>query len=109
MTNEAFETRIPHLNDRNGVYSSGDFQCDASNGFPVCLIWSAFADVAWIEPVWSLEEDQYQEALTYCSEYGFHKCSNYEDYNAILRDLDRDAYTFWSLAEDPFEYEEEEE
>lgn len=109
MTKKEFENRIFNLGNDDRVHSTGDFQCDASNGFPVILHWNAEEETAWIEPTWSLREDQYQEALAYCCEYGLHRCLNYKDFNAILRDLDRDAYTFWALAEDPFEYEEEKE
>lgn len=109
MTREQFDDRIFHLHNDACVHSTGDFQCDASDGYPVALHWNTVENVAWIEPMWSLREDQYLEALTYCCEYGLHRCLNYKDFNTILRDLDRDAYTFWSLTEDPYEYEEEKE
>lgn len=109
MTVENFEAQITAIREQGDlldVYSSGDFQCDASSGFPVTLNWSYLEDLAWIEPSWFLIEEQYQEALAECCQFGFHPCYSVGDFNSLLKYLDEEAFCFEYLFENPFEEDE---
>ena len=80
-----------HLGD---IYTSPDFQCDQTDGFPTSLCVCLEKGVAWLEPNTSLCEDD-EDITPYeqmCADFGIRDCCSMEEYNSILRELGRDAY-----------------
>lgn len=86
--------------DINDIYTSPDFQCDQTGGFPVslCVLWNK--GKAWLELNETLVYDRDSEVLDsyekLCAEFGIRDCHDTEDFNNILKELGEDAYqTAW--------------
>ncbi len=88
-----FERQIRKLNTFEDTESTFDFQCDASDGFPVCLTWNHTEGKAWLSPNESLGAGQsrYDAAMKACEKFGIRDCNCVEDFNAILDSLGEDA------------------
>lgn len=96
--------RIIENKDTLMIHISPDFQCDQTLGFPssLCVCWEQ--GKAWLAPndfmISDLPEDQKQEILDACAEYGIRDCANTEDFNNLLRGLGEDAIDNAWLPED---------
>ena len=68
------------------VYTSPDFQCDQTGGFPtsLCVCWEK--QKAWLELNENLLMDRDDMAA-----YGIRQCCDIEQFNALLRGLGEDA------------------
>ncbi len=88
-----FEQQLRKLNNFADTESSFDFQCDATDGYPVCLTWNRSEGKAWLTPNESLgyEQSQFDEAMRACEKFGIRDCESVEDFNAILDSLGEDA------------------
>lgn len=78
------------------IYTSPDFQCDQTGGFPtsLCVCWSK--GKAWLELNESLLTDRDEMELDYyrdlCADFGIRNCFDTEDFNNLLKELGEDAY-----------------
>ena len=86
-------------------YSSPEFQCDESGGFPVslCVHWGK--GKAWLEPNRKLSEEDsslIKTVMDGIADFGIRDCSCEDDYNNILKALGDDAYesAYLTTAED---------
>lgn len=98
MKYDEFKTAVDRIiEDENTmmIHISPDFQCDQTLGFPssLCVCWEQ--EKAWLAPndfmFSDLSEDQKQEVLDACAEYGIRHCADTEDFNNLLRGLGQDA------------------
>lgn len=76
-------------------YSSPEFQCDESGGFPVslCVHWGK--GKAWLEPNKKLSEEDsslMKTVMDGIAEFGIRDCTNEDEYNELLKELGEDAY-----------------
>ena len=77
------------------IHVSPDFQCDQTLGFPtsLCVCWEQ--GKAWLAPndfmMSDLPDDQAQDVLNACAEYGIRNCEDAEDFNNLLRGLGQNA------------------
>lgn len=87
--------RIIEDEDTLMIHVSPDFQCDQTLGFPtsLCVCWEQ--GKAWLAPndfmMSDLPDDQAQDVLNACAEYGIRNCEDAEDFNNLLRGLGQDA------------------
>ena len=85
----------------NDYYSSPEFQCDESGGFPVslCVHWGK--KKAWLEPNRKLSEEDsslVKKVMDGIADFGIRNCADEEDWNNILKALGDDAYESAYLA-----------
>jgi len=75
------------------VYSSSDFQCDQTGGYPTVLCWNQNERKAWLEPAPAFGDDspEAKQCLKDCAEWGVHPCCSWEDFNNLLESLGEDA------------------
>ena len=108
MTVAEYKNRIreiaanTHFSD---IYTSPDFQCDQTDGFPtsLCVCWEK--GVAWLELNTSLCEDD-EDITPYeqmCADFGIRSCGSVEEYNSMLQELGRDAVESATLYPDESE------
>ena len=87
--------RIIEDEDTLMIHVSPDFQCDQTLGFPtsLCVCWEQ--GKAWLAPndfmMSDVPDDQAQDVLNACAEYGIRNCEDAEDVNNLLRGLGQDA------------------
>lgn len=78
----------------NNVYKSADFQCDQTEGFPVCLCYDWDDGTAWLELNYSMVSDgedvSYYEKL--CEDWGVRPCFTWDNFNDYLTELGKEAY-----------------
>lgn len=96
-TVDAFEENLKEImQDINYVelYTSPDFQCDQTGGFPTSLRVSWEKNKAWLVLNDSLiEEGQDVSECEYqCAKFGIRECHDVEQYNSILKELGGEAY-----------------
>lgn len=90
--------RIIEDEDTLMIHVSPDFQCDQTLGFPtsLCVCWEQ--GKAWLAPndfmMSDLPDDQAQDVLNACAEYGIRNCEDAEDFNNLLRGLGQDMARF---------------
>lgn len=95
MTYDELQKKTAELYASGEVYTSPDFQCDQTGGFPtsLCVCWEQ--DKAWLELNESLLMDRDDTELGYyrelCAEYGIRQCCDIEQFNALLQGLGEDA------------------
>lgn len=87
------------------VYTSPDFQCDQTGGFPTSLCVCFEKGKAWLELNESLLMDRDEMELDYyrqlCADFGIRTCCDNEQFNELLQELGNDAYhTAYLLDED---------
>lgn len=95
MTHEEWQRKTAEMYRSGKVYTSPDFQCDQTGGFPtsLCVCWEK--QKAWLELNESLVTDMdeaepgYYRAL--CADYGIRPCCDINQFNALLRGLGEDA------------------
>lgn len=95
MTYDDMQKRLEHIiGDESDIYTSPDFQCDQTGGFPtsLCVCWDK--GKAWLELNRSMiengEDVSYYEQL--CADFGIQDCQDEEQFNDILQELGEDAY-----------------
>lgn len=95
MSYDEFMHQLELLNedtDAIDIYTSLDFQCDQTGGYPTSLCVNWDKGKAWLELNETLccEEDVsgYQQL---CAEFGIHDCNTVNDFNNILNSLGEDA------------------
>ncbi|MDD4164463.1 MAG: hypothetical protein PHV32_18380 [Eubacteriales bacterium] len=75
------------------VYTSPDFQCDQTEGFPTSLYADWDEGIAWLELNESLidpcEDVSYYQSL--CDAWGKRPCVSAEDFNNLLKELGNEA------------------
>lgn len=81
------------------LYTSPDFQCDQTDGFPVSLRVSWEKEIAWLEinryiNAEGVNIDHIEEL---CADFGIKKCADEEQFNQILKGLGEDAYNTAAL------------
>ena len=95
MTYNELQKKTAELYASGEVYTSPDFQCDQTGGFPIslCVCWEQ--GKAWLELNESLLMDRDDTELGYyrelCAEYGIRQCCDIEQFNALLQGLGEDA------------------
>lgn len=86
------------------VYTSPDFQCDQTGGFPtsLCVCWEKCK--AWLELNENLIMDSDEIELDYyrqlCADFGIRTCCDNEQFNELLKELGTDAYNTAYLPEE---------
>ena len=95
MTYDELQKKTAELYASGEVYTSPDFQCDQTGGFPtsLCVFWEK--QKAWLELNENLLTDRDDMELGYyrdlCADYGIRFCCDSEDFNSLLRGLGEDA------------------
>ena len=96
MSYDEFMHQLEQLNedtDTIDIYTSPDFQCDQTGGYPTSLCVNWDKGKAWLQ----LNEDvvcnpenvfKYQQL---CADFGIRTCNTTEDFNTILHSLGEDA------------------
>lgn len=86
------------------IYTSPDFQCDQTGGFPtsLCVCWEKRK--AWLELNENLIMDRDEMELDYyrqlCADFGIRTCCDNEQFNELLKELGTDAYNTAYLPEE---------
>lgn len=95
LTFEELQQKTAEFYASGEVYTSPDFQCDQTGGFPtsLCVCWEK--QKAWLELNENLLMDRDDTELGYyrdlCADYGIRSCCDIEDYNHLLQGLGEDA------------------
>ena len=95
MTYDELQKKTAELYASGEVYTSPDFQCDQTGGFPtsLCVCWEK--QKAWLELNENILMDRDGMELDYyrdlCADYGIRSCCDIEDFNHLLRGLGEDA------------------
>ena len=95
MTYDELQKKTAELYASDEVYTSPDFQCDQTGGFPtsLCVCWEK--QKAWLELNENILMDRDGMELGYyrdlCADYGIRSCWDIEDFNHLLRGLGEDA------------------
>ena len=95
MTYDELQKKTAEVYASDEVYTSPDFQCDQTGGFPtsLCVCWEK--QKAWLELNENLLMDRDDTELGYykdlCADYGIRSCCDIEDFNRLLRGLGEDA------------------
>lgn len=78
------------------IYTSPDFQCDQTGGFPTSLCVCFEKGIAWLELNENLMMDRDDMELDYyrqlCADFGIRACKDNDQFNALLKELGEDAY-----------------
>lgn len=99
MTYEEMQKRIEAItknSDSAYVYTSPDFQCDQTGGFPtsLCVCWNK--GIAWLELnenlLADIDDTELDCCRKLCADFGIRTCWNNEQFNALLIELGEDAY-----------------
>ena len=94
MTYDELQKKTAELYASGEVYTSPDFQCDQTGGFPtsLCVCWEK--QKAWLELNENIQQ-LYREILAVADENGgklkIRSCCDIEDFNHLLRGLGEDA------------------
>ena len=96
-TTDAFAEDLQELLQDVGLeelYTSPDFQCDQTGGFPTSLQVCWKKNKAWLVLNETLiEEGQDVSVPRYqCAQFGIRECRDVEQYSSILKELGREAY-----------------
>ena len=94
------------INDEGSlnIYTSPDFQCDQTDGFPtsLCVCWSK--GKAWLKLNENILADRDEMELDYyrdlCADFGIRNCFDAEDFNNLLKELGEDAYATAHIPEE---------
>lgn len=95
MTYDELQKKTAELYASGEVYTSPDFQCDQTGGFPtsLCVCWEK--QKAWLELNENLLMDRDGIELGYyrdlCADYSIRSCCDIEDFNHLLQGLGEDA------------------
>ena len=95
LTYEELQQKTAEFYASGEVYTSPDFQCDQTGGFPtsLCVCWEK--QKAWLELNENILMDRDGMELDYyrdlCADYGIRSCCDIEDFNSLLRGLGEDA------------------
>lgn len=99
MTYEEMQKRIASILEKYDpvyIYTSSDFQCDQTEGFPTSLCVCFEKGKAWLELNENLIMDRDETELDYyrqlCADFGIRTCCDNEQFNEILKGLGSDAY-----------------
>lgn len=99
MTVQEHEKQISEIKsdtDISDIYTSPDFQCDQTGGFPTFLCVCFKKGIAWLELNENLMMDRDDMELDYyrqlCADFGIRTCWDNEQFNALLKELGEDAY-----------------
>ena len=94
--------KLSQVHDLESLYTSPDFQCDQTGGYPTSLVVNWAANKAWLELNDSLAQEG--EDLTpyeqLCADWGIRDCWDVEDYNAMVMSLGEDAMDNATIYED---------
>ena len=85
--------RLSNVADPDSLYTSPDFQCDQTRGYPTSLVINWNENKAWLELNDSMAEEG-EDLTPYelaCAEWGIRDCWDVEDYNAMVMSLGEDA------------------
>lgn len=86
------------------IYTSPDFQCDQTGGFPTSLCVCFEKGLAWLELNENLLMNKDDMELDYyrqlCADYGFRLCCDNEQFNELLKQLGEDAYNTAYLSDE---------
>lgn len=85
--------RLSNVRDSESLYTSPDFQCDQTGGYPTYLVVNWAENKAWLELNESLAEEgeDYTACELACARWGVRDCWDVEDYNAMVKSLGEDA------------------
>lgn len=95
MTYDELQKKTAEFYESGEVYTSPDFQCDQTGGFPtsLCVCWEK--QKAWLELNENILMDRDDMELGYyrdlCADYGIRSCCDIEDFNSLLCGLGEDA------------------
>ena len=85
--------KLSQVHDLESLYTSPDFQCDQTGGYPTSLVVNWAENKAWLDLNDSLAQEG--EDLTpyeqLCADWGIRDCWDVEDYNAMVMSLGEDA------------------
>ncbi|MBR1483164.1 MAG: hypothetical protein IJ598_09395 [Ruminococcus sp.] len=109
MTYDEFLHQLENLNedtDAIDIYTSPDFQCDQTGGFPTSLCVNWDKGKAWLQLNDNVNADGVDAAKyeQFCADYGIRDCPDIERFNQILSSLGDDARLTASLPEDGENY-----
>ena len=107
MTYDKLQKKTAEFYESGEVYTSPDFQCDQTGGFPtsLCVCWEK--QKAWLELNENILMDRDGMELDYyrdlCAEYGIRQCCDIEQFNTLLQGLGEDAVQSAKLFSDEVE------
>ena len=99
MTYEDMQKRIADIFEKCekvDVYTSPDFQCDQTGGFPTSLCVCFEKGKAWLELKENLVIDRDVDLDYYrqlCADFGIRICCDNQHFNELLQELGGDAYS----------------
>ena len=75
------------------IYTSQDFQCDHTSGYPTVLVWNQDNGTAILQPAPAFDDgtEESDQCIRECAEWGVHPCTSWEDYNGLLESIGEDA------------------
>lgn len=99
MTVDAFNKQLEKRIGKSSILdidSVGDFQCEQTLGFPVCLNIHWNSGTAWLSLNYRLadENTNITELEQACADWGIHNCYSIEEFNSLLESLGEDAYEY---------------
>lgn len=89
--------KIIKSSDKFSLYSTHDFQCDQTLGYPTILNVSWDLEKAWLSLpyfVYDYEGADIPELEKSCADFGIRDCSTSEEFNELLEELGENAAEF---------------
>ena len=110
MTYEEFTHRLERLNedtDAIDIYTSPDFQCDHTGGYPTSLCVNWDKGKAWLQLNDNIDPNGADVAKyeQHCADFGIRDCNSIEQFNQIVSSLGEDAKESATLYEDDEDFE----
>lgn len=97
MNIKEFEKKVDKIlkdSDKFSIYTTHDFQCDQTLGYPTVLNVSWDMEKAWLALpyfVYDYEEVDIPELEQCCADFGIRDCATVEDFNELLEELGDNA------------------
>ena len=75
------------------IYTSQDFQCDHTGGYPTVLVWNQDRGTAILQPAPAFDDNtkEANQCIRDCADWGVHPCTSWEDFNNLLESIGEDA------------------
>jgi len=90
------------------IYTSQDFQCDQTGGYPTVLVWNMNRGTAILQPAPAFDDDteEARQCIRDCADWGAHPCVSWAEYHDLLESVGEDAVRNAYVSPDEDESEE---
>ena len=93
-------TRKDAMKNEDNIHPGVDFECDQTEGFPTFLYYDPVNKTAWLMLSEGTADSYYNDGEgdvvehceKLCDEWGVRPCSSWEDYDALIKELDAKYY-----------------